>query len=166
MDHYLDRTGEAFVLAPDIFTGSRRVVERMTRMRWEVEASGCEPVTRTTPSFYMPDKRHLDSHFGLYHGTLRLEAEPAADGRCALSWHAEVPWTWPSYAELTARRGHPRAERFPIPNLRSVLFGGKHALLVGNGLGAHLARLGLAKPFIAQAEWRESIVLPTTRATL
>ena len=107
----------------------------------------------------MPHSSQRDSHFGLYHGTLEVAARPTATGSCALTWRAEVPWTWPSYDDLTAKHGHPRSERFPLPNLKSLVFGHEHALRVGNGLGAHLASVGLAEPFLARSEWQESVAL-------
>ena len=103
----------------------------------------------------MPDRGHLDSFYGLYWGTLAVESRREDSGACVLTWTAEVPWTWPSYAGLEARRGDPRTEVHRLPNLQSVLWGKDHALRIGNGLGAHLVTLGLARPFVARARWEE-----------
>jgi hypothetical protein len=37
----------------------------------------------------------------------------------------------------------------------SLVLGRRHALFVDNGLGEYLVQLGLAKPFVAYAEWDE-----------
>jgi hypothetical protein len=157
MDHYLDGSGEDLVLEPQIFTGSRRVQSRMTTLRERAQTRGCtSPHTQTTEPFHMPDPGHLDSFFGLYHGTLTLTSRPTDEGRCLLEWSAEVPWTWPTYEVLEARYGDPREERHGLPNLTSLFRGPSHALHIGNGLGGHLATLGLARPFVAHGSWRET----------
>jgi hypothetical protein len=66
-----------------------------------------------------------------------------------------VPWGWPSYASLKTKYGDAHAESFPLPNLKSALFGREHSLVVDNGLGEYLVQLGLAKPFLAFSEWDE-----------
>ena len=68
---------------------------------------------------------------------------------------AVVPWVWPSYASLQAKYGNPHAESFPLPSLRSLVLGRHHALYVDNGLGQYLEQLGLAKSFLAFAEWTD-----------
>ena len=65
------------------------------------------------------------------------------------------PEIWPSYASLKQKYGDYHAESFPLPNLKSIVFGRQYALFVDNGLGEHLSRVGLAKPFLAFAEWEE-----------
>jgi hypothetical protein len=87
---------------------------------------------------------------------VRLTRSVAPNRTCLLHWRAEVPWLWPSYASLRKKYGTPHAESFPLPNLESVLFGQKYALFVDNGLGEYLAEVGLAKPFLAFAEWDET----------
>ena len=84
-----------------------------------------------------------------------LTEQAGADGACVLHFRAEVPWVWPSYSSIAQKYGNAHAERFPLPNLGSILFGRDHALFVDNGLGHHLEELGLAKRFLAFAEWSE-----------
>ena len=62
---------------------------------------------------------------------------------------------WPSYASLQKKYGNPHAESFPLPNLKTVLLGRQHALFVDNGLGHQLEELGLARSFLAFAEWSD-----------
>jgi hypothetical protein len=102
----------------------------------------------------MPHRSNLDSVFGLYHGKLHVTQQKRADA-CSLRWRAEVPWVWPSYASLRKKYGTPHGESFPIPNLKSLLFGREHSLFVDNGLGYHLEEVGLAKSFLAFSEWSE-----------
>ena len=103
----------------------------------------------------MPDASQVDSVFGLYHGKVALTRSLEADGRCVVHVRAEVPWFWPSYASLKQKHGNAHAESFPLPNLKCLLFGPNHALYVDNGLGEYLVTLGLARPFLAYAEWDE-----------
>ena len=66
-----------------------------------------------------------------------------------------MPWGWPSYPSLRKKYGNPHAESFPLPNLKSLALGRKHALFIDKGLGHHLEELGLAKSFVAFAQWSE-----------
>ena len=156
MDHYLDGTGRPYALDAEIFLSSRRVRQQMTTLRAHITRQGCESSTRhSSERFYMPDSQDLDSHFGLYWATLEVTSAENSDGHCALTWTAEVPWVWPTFAELTRPDGERRREVSRIPNLKSLIAGRQHALQIDNGLGGHLVALELAKPFVAQAIWQE-----------
>lgn len=156
MDHYLDGSGSDYRLDPRIFVENRKVLTQMAALR-TAGASCAHPERRfSSPRFYMPDASKVDSVFGLYYGTLQVVPARSAEGQCILHWRAEVPWTWPSYESLRAKYGNYHAESFPLPNLKSLLEGERFALFVDNGLGEYLAELGLAKVFVAYAEWDEA----------
>lgn len=156
MQHYLDGSGEPLELGRGIFTGNWKVRKRMERLRGQIrqDARGKGMRKRySSGTFHMPHPSVPDSVFGLYYGT--IEARPERrDGRIVITWRAEVPWQWPSYASLERKYGDPHAESFPLPNPLCV-FGLDHALYVDNGLGEHLVQVDLAKPFLAYAEWQE-----------
>ncbi len=154
MDHYLAGSGADYRLEPRIFSGNRKVQAQMALLRKRA-VGGCPAQKLASPTFYMPDPSQIDSVFGLYYGTLKLETVRAA-GACLRHWRAEVPWQWPSYQSLKRKYGDYHAESFPLPNLMALVFGRKHALYVDNGLGEYLVELGLAKPFLAFAEWDEA----------
>jgi len=156
MDHYLDGSGRDYRLDPDIFRGNDKVQARLGALRKQASSKPCVGVTHlASPTFYMPDASKVDSVFGLYHGKVALTRSLAADGRCVVHVRAEVPWFWPSYASLKQKYGNAHAESFPLPNLKSLLLGPSHALYVDNGLGEYLVTLGIARPFLAYAEWDE-----------
>ena len=157
MDHYLDGSGSDYQLQPDIFRDNNKVQTQLgiLRQRLGGGARFCQPQHLESPTFYMPDASKIDSVFGLYHGRVLLDRAPNADGRCTTHVRAEVPWFWPSYESLRRKYGREQAESFPLPNVLSLLFGNKRALYVDNGLGQYLVELGLAKPFLAYAEWDE-----------
>jgi hypothetical protein len=157
MDHYLDGSGAEHRLDAGIFTENVKVRAQMAALRRRAVSAPCTSEKRfSSPSFYMPDASKLDSVFGLYDGTVHVTRSPSAGGGCVLRWRAEVPWIWPSYPRLKKEYGNYHAESFPLPTLRSIVFGRRHALFVDNGLGEYLVQLGLARPFLAFAEWDES----------
>jgi hypothetical protein len=155
MDHYLSRSGEDFQLDPIIFTGNAKVQAQAELLRKRANHRPCHDETLSSPVFYMPDPTSIDSVFGLYHGRLMLTRHRDASGQCVDRWRAEVPWVWPSYRSLRDKYGDPHAESFPLPNALSILRGRQHALFVDNGLGHHLEQVGLAKSFLAFAEWSD-----------
>jgi len=154
MDHYLDGSGQDFELGADIFRDNAKVQRQLGVLRQRLGKS-CQPLSAESPTFYMPDTSQIDSVFGLYHGRVIVRQEPSSAGPCLRHVRAEVPWFWPSYASLRQKYGSAHAESFPLPNAQSLLFGQKLALYVDNGLGQYLVELGLAKPFLAYAEWDE-----------
>ena len=66
-----------------------------------------------------------------------------------------MPWQWPSYESLYEKYGDYHAQCFPLPNARSVRQGSRYYLWMDDGLGEHLAQIGLAKPFLAWSAWDE-----------
>lgn len=154
MDHYLGGSGTDYQLDAQIFTENAKVQRQLALLRRRAAGLPCQGAELESPTFYMPDRSKLDSVFGLYHGKVKVTAGPSSGG-CRLRFRAEVPWFWPSYASLQAKWGDAHAESFPLPNAASLLLGQQHALFVDNGLGEHLAQIGLAKPFLAFAEWDE-----------
>jgi hypothetical protein len=155
MDHYLDGSGAPYRLKPEIFRQNRKVQAQLRALRARAGLDCRTNVRLSSPKFYMPDASKLDSVFGLYHGTLHLTQTALPGQGCQRELRAEVPWVWPAYAELRRKYGTPHAESFPLPSLRSLFLGPKHALFVENGLGEYLEQIGLAKSFLAFSEWRE-----------
>jgi hypothetical protein len=156
MDHYLAGSGSDYRLEPEIFTSNHKVQAQAARLEKHANVGPCVAGQHfSSGTFYMPDSSNIDSVFGLYFGNLQLTRQPEPTGKCALHFRAEVPWIWPSYASIQQKYGNPHAESFPLPNLASVLLGRDHALFVDNGLGHQLEELGLAKRFVAFAEWTD-----------
>ncbi len=154
LTHYLNASGNDYQLEPSIFTDNERVQRQAELLRRRLRSTPCSDGHRvSSPTFYMPDASNLDSVFGLYHGQLHVTQRPSPSGECILHWRAEVPWVWPSYASLTKKYGDPHAESFPLPSAISLAFGREHSLFVDNGLGHHLEIVGLARSFLAFAEW-------------
>jgi hypothetical protein len=156
MSHYLGKSGEDFELDPVIFTSNAKVEARARLLRKRAARAPCQEGRRfESPVFHMPDRSNIDSVFGLYDGSLVLTQHAGASGGCVNRFRAEVPWAWPSYESLRSKYGDPHAESFPLPNALSLAFGRRYALFVDNGLGHHLEEVGLAKSFLAFAEWSE-----------
>jgi len=156
MDHYLARSGADYRLDPEIFTGNEKVRRRAVELQKQARASACVGGQRfSSGTFHMPDSSNIDSIFGLYFGRLQVTEQAAPNGQCTLHFRAEVPWVWPSYSSIQQKYGDAHAESFPLPSLSSVIFGPEHALFVDNGLGQELEELGLAKSFLAFAEWTD-----------
>lgn len=158
MDRYLEGSGAPLELDATIFSKNARVRQQMSLLAKTMSAasSAADRARRhRSPRFYMPDPSTLDSVTGLYWGTVEGTVRARADGTKVFHWRAEVPWEWPSYESLRKRYGTPHAETFVLPNPRSIALGTRYALHIENGLGEHLVRLGIAKPFVAWAEWEE-----------
>jgi len=157
MDHYLARSGADYRLEPEIFTGNTKVRLRAMQLQKQARAGHCINGQQfSSNTFYMPDRSNVDSVFGLYYGRLQVTEQAAPSGECTLHFRAEVPWVWPSYSSIQEKYGDAHAESFPLPSLTSLIFGQKYALFVDNGLGHQLEELGLAKSFLAFAEWSEN----------
>ena len=154
MSHYLEGDGSDFQLEASIFTGNLKVQKQAGLLAERARQAPCEDGRRfSSPVFYMPDKSNWDSVFGLYTGQIHLTEQVTQAGKCVFHWRAEVPWAWPSYASLNAKYGTPHAQSFPLPSVRSLLFGPQYSLFVDDGLGHYLEEIGLAKSFLAFAEW-------------
>lgn len=103
----------------------------------------------------MGDPDFFDSFVGLYVGQLSVTKVVSSDGKPKLRWKVEMPWKWPTYAELFAKYGDHHAQNFPIPNARVFIQGPKYCLRMDDGLGGHLETLGLAKSFLVYSDWEE-----------
>ena len=161
MDRYLEATGEELCTGPRVFLGSRRVRHEMELVRRWIQREAEEPdrlrrvyVSRT---FHMADPEFFESLTGLYYGRLIAKPRRLQDGTLAIRWRAEVPWRWPTYEYLRRTYGSYHAWCFPLPNARSLLFGAEYCLRIDDGLGEHLVKLGLAKPFLVYSEWEEKL---------
>lgn len=164
MERYLDGTGADLELDAAIFSKNTKVRAQMQKLAAQMSSAKAEPGrVHRSPRFYMPDASSLDSVTGLYWGTIQGSSRVNPDGSRIIHYRAEVPWEWPSYDSLRKRYGTPHAETFALPNLRSVVEGPRYALHIENGLGEYLVRLGLAKSFLAYAEWDEQETALTNR---
>ncbi len=167
MRRYLSRTGESLVVSPGLFTGSAPVRLAMTELTKKVledlDGGRGAQGRYLSESFYMGDPRYFDSFVGLYDGHIQVTPRMVEADLIVLSWRAEVPWTWPSYAELFQKYGDHHAQSFPLPNARSLLQGPDFCLWMDDGLGGHLSTIALAKPFLAYSEWEETLSLADCR---
>ena len=161
MRHYLLRSGQDLKTGPRIFINSKPVRQQMQLLKKQILQSGREPgVSKTaflSETFYMGDPEFIDSFTGLYFGHIVARPVRLPNRKIRINWRFECPWEWPTYASLRQKYGHDHAQRFPIPNPRSILYGSHYALLIGDGLGGHLATLGIAKPFLVYSEWMETM---------
>ena len=156
MDHYLSKTGSNLKIASSIYVKNRKVQKRMEQIRKRIRNSEFKRKKFESEIFYMPDASSIDSLFGLYWGKVIAYPEYTNSG-ITIRWRAEVPWEWPSYQSLKNKYGSYDAESFPLPNMKSIFVGVKHSLYVDNGLGEYLTRIGVAKSFLAYAEWTEEM---------
>jgi hypothetical protein len=160
MERYLEGSGAPLWTAPRIFLGSRPVRERMQTMRATARqrlARGQRSVALTSPRFYMGDPEFFDAFVGLYFGGLELHAQRDERGTMQLRWRADMPWKWPSYAEILERYGSYHAQNFPLPSARSLLVDPTYELTLDDGLGGYLETVGLAKSFLAYSTWEEEV---------
>lgn len=161
MHRYLSRTGEPLAVSPGLFTGSAPVRLAMTELRRKVlqdlDGGRGGQGRYSSETFYMGDPEYFDAFVGLYYGHLQATFRVVEGGSLVLSWRAEVPWTWPTYTELFQKYGDHHAQSFALPNARSVFQGQKYCLWMDDGLGGHLSKIGMAKPFLAYSEWEETV---------
>jgi hypothetical protein len=161
MDHYLSRMGEPLEIEPRIFLGSGRVREQMDllgrRLGQDLRVRGTVAEEYSSETFHMGEPETLDSSVGLYFGRISVRPRVLNDGKVLLQWRADMPWQWPSYESLYEKYGNYHAHCFPLPNARSVLQGSRYYLWMDDGLGEHLAQIGLAKPFLVWSAWDEEV---------
>ncbi len=164
MDHYLSGSGEDLRLKPRIFLGSGKVREQISDLKKvilsDIRSRGAAAAEYATPSFYMGDPEFYDSYVGLYFGRLLVKTQVRGGGAVLLRWRAEMPWQWPSYQSLYEKYGDHHAQCFPLPNIRSIILGPQYSLRLDDGLGEHLVKIGLARPFLAFSDWDEEIAVP------
>lgn len=161
MDHYLSSKGTPYKTGTRIFLKNKKVQGRMAGLRKRVlddfKKTGKVRDEYSTPTFYLPDPSNLDSMFGLYYGRLLVRPKVVQGGRLRLEWRAEVPWEWPTYESQIKEYKNPHAKHTRVPNALSLIKGKAFGLLIDDGLGEYLVRLGLAKPFLLYGEWEELI---------
>jgi hypothetical protein len=166
MAHYLSANGTPYKTGARIFLKNKKVRARMADLKDKMltDIRNTRPLKDeyASPTFYMPDPSCLDSLFGLYYGRLILRREVRPDGRVQFHWRAEVPWEWPSYESQTTESKNPHAKTSRIPDILAFLGNHNSGLLIDDGLGEYLVRLGLAKPFLLFSEWTE-ILNPNTQ---
>ncbi len=159
MDHYLSRTGKPLRVEPRIFLGSARVREQIAYLRGRIALDmrlrGGAAEQYTGPTVYLADPEFFESLAGIAFGRIIARPRVQENGGVHLAWRAEVPWQMLSYEDLYKQYGEYHAWCFPLPNARSLLWGPEYCLWIDDGLGEYLTRIGLAKPFLAYAEWQE-----------
>jgi len=163
MRRYLSRTGEPLAVSSELFTRSVPVQKAMSELRQKVLAERDDGRGArdhySSDTFYMGDPNYFDAQVGLYFGSLHVSPRVIGGDTLVLSWRGEVPWSWPTYAELFQKYGDYHAQSFPLPNARSLLQGPMYYLFIDDGLGGHLSTIGLAKPFLVYSEWEETLPL-------
>lgn len=159
MQHYLDASGNDLQIQSRIFIGSSPVQEQMIRLRkritFDFEQQNSLLAEYTSPTFYMGDPHFFEAQAGLYYGKITARPSLNDDRQLKIDWNVEMPWQWPTYESLNQRWGTYHAQCFPIPNARSFIQGSQHCLWIDDGLGEHLAQLGLAKPFLVLSTWQD-----------
>lgn len=159
MHHYLEASGNDLETHPRIFIGSRPVQEQMVQLRerivFSIEGQNSLLDQYQSRTFYMGDATFLESQAGLYFGRLTARPTIIDDQQLHIQWIVHMPWQWPTYESLHQEFDDHHAQCFPIPNARSLLQGSQHCLWIDDGLGEHLAQIGLAKPFLVRSTWEE-----------
>ena len=154
MHHYLDGSGVETSIDKSLYTESKRVVDRMSKIR-KYLSTNCEVGrTRISKRFDMGHGYPLDAHFSLYFGTIsgRIIEEDSAK---FIQWDVIMPWKWPTYDDIKKTYGTYYKEIIPFPNALSLMGFGK-PMWLPNGLGGELEKQGLAKAFDVNTTWREN----------
>ena len=154
MFHYLEGSGSALVINPNVFAKSDKVIQQKLLL---VEKLCSGSNIARSQLFDMGGTSPPDSAFALYFGTLSAQK---LEKKVAFS--AEMPWKWPTYATIQSRYGSYDREIFPIPNLLSlagklIQYDLAPSLYLPNALGGELERYGLAKSFNVSANWTEPL---------
>jgi hypothetical protein len=161
MRHYLSCKGGTIEINPRIFRGSRNVQIQQERLRkkilTDINNNKTLPETYRSAKFQMADPEFYDSFIGLYYGTIEAKVIKEAKKHCIIKWTAIQPWEWPTYAHIKKHFGSYSTHNFPLPNMRSIIFGDKYRLYINDGIGAYLVELSLAEPFVAYSEWEDKI---------
>lgn len=163
MEHYLNGSGEDLEVSPRIFVKSGPVKNQLFTLITQCLHDRDTPEgiqdQYSSPVFYMGDAKFPDAFVGLYFGRIFLRPGKQQNGKIAFHVRAECPWEWPSYPSLFEKYGDYHAQCFPLPNVRSLIAGPDACLRIDDGLGAHLAVLGMAEPFLVWSEW--TVELPS-----
>jgi hypothetical protein len=159
--HYLNKSGEDYILPNYLFVDNKRVKKQMEILKNKLFSdieNGAIKEFYVSKRFYMPHKSVPDSIYALYYGNIYLHPTVDTGGAITLTWRAELPWHWPKYDYLKEKFDNYRAHRFSIPNLSSIFVDKKSRLKVDDGLGEYLVTLGIARPFLAYSSWQENIL--------
>lgn len=155
MHHYLDGSGATTSIDKSLYTESLRVIDRMNSIKKYLKANCKVGATKTSARFDMGHGYPLDAHFSLYFGTITGTIVEQKVGK-NIKWEVEMPWKWPTYADIKKTYGTYNKEIIPFPNALSLLGFGK-PMWLPNGLGGELAKQGLAKAFDVNTSWTEHI---------
>lgn len=155
MHHYLNGSGKTESIDPSLYTKSPRVINEMKTIKRELKRS-CElGSSASSKRFDMGHGYPLDAHFALYRGTISGQVELAGSKK-HIKWSVDMPWKWPTNADIKKTYGTYQAEIFPFPNLLSFM-GLSQKMLLPNALGGELEKQGLAKSFDIITTWQEKI---------
>ena len=155
MHHYLDGSGATTSIDKSLYTESPRVIDRMNSIKKYLNSNCKVGATKTSARFDMGHGYPLDAHFSLYFGTIKGTIVKQNDGK-NIKWEVEMPWKWPTYADIKKTYGTYYKEIIPFPNALSLLGFGK-PMWLPNGLGGELAKQGLAKAFDVNTSWQQKL---------
>ena len=153
MHHYLDGSGEPTSINNSLYTRSPRVIEKMSFIRKQIAANCTVGRVFVSNRFDMGHATPLDAHFALYFGTIKGELVAGTDKKF-IQWTADMPWRWPTYADIKKTYGTFYKEIFPLPNVLSLLGLGQQMWLP-NALGGELEKQGIARSFDIKIIWTE-----------
>jgi len=153
MHHYLDGGGKPTSIDASLYTQSPRVIEKMRIIRKQISSHCTVGGAFVSERFDMGHSTPLDAHFALYFGTIKGELV-AENNKKFIQWTADMPWKWPTYADIKKTYGTFYKEIFPLPNALSLLGLGQQMWLP-NALGGELEKRGLAKSFDIKTIWTE-----------
>ena len=155
MHHYLDGGGKPTSIDASLYTQSPRVIEKMRIIRKQISSNCNVERAFLSERFDMGHATPLDAHFALYFGTIKGELVAETDKKF-IQWTADMPWRWPTYADIKKTYGTFYKEIFPLPNVLSLLGLGQQMWLP-NALGGELEKQGLARSFDIKTSWNESL---------
>lgn len=155
MHHYLNGSGKTESIDPSLYTKSPRVINQMKTIKRKLTRSCEVGSSASSKRFDMGHGYPLDAHFALYFGTISGQVESAGSKKY-IKWLADMPWKWPTNADIKKTYGTYQKEIFPFPNLLSFAGLGPKMWLP-NALGGELEKQGLAKAFDIITTWQETI---------
>ena len=153
--HYLNGSGKTESIDPSLYTKSPRVINQMKTIKRKLTGSCEVGSSASSKRFDMGHGYPLDAHFALYFGTISGQVESAGSKKY-IKWLADMPWKWPTNADIKKTYGTYQKEIFPFPNLLSFAGLGPKMWLP-NALGGELEKQGLAKAFDIITTWQETI---------
>ena len=155
MHHYLNGSGKTVSIDTALYTKSPRVINQMKSIKRKLMKSCGLGSSASSKRFDMGHGYPLDAHFALYWGTISGQVE-AAGSKKYIKWSVDMPWKWPTNADIKKTYGTYQKEIFPFPNLLSFMSLGPKMWLP-NALGGELEKQGLARAFDIITTWQETI---------